>query len=70
MVLFVVPVTLLGTASFAIRLALSEFRQPAVSPVASTPSRHLESFVGTFLPVLILIPWLALRTFWSSAAFC
>ncbi|HPO59678.1 MAG TPA: fused MFS/spermidine synthase, partial [Anaerolineaceae bacterium] len=57
MVLFIAPVVLLGTISpFAVRLALQSPR-----PVGSTAGKiyaisTLGSFVGTFLPVLILVP--------------
>ncbi|HZW05189.1 MAG TPA: fused MFS/spermidine synthase [Anaerolineaceae bacterium] len=57
MVLFIVPVVLLGTASpFAIRLSIED------SSHAGSVSGHiyavstLGSFLGTFLPVLVLIP--------------
>lgn len=65
MVLFVVPVTLLGTASpFAIRLALTDSRQAGSVSGRIYAISTLGSFVGTFLPVLILIPWIGTyRTF-------
>lgn len=65
MVLFIVPVTLLGTASpFAIRLALSDSRQAGSVSGRIYAISTLGSFVGTFLPVLILIPWVGTyRTF-------
>lgn len=65
MVLFVIPVTLLGTASpFAIRLALSDSRQAGSVSGRIYAISTLGSFVGTFLPVLILIPWVGTyRTF-------
>jgi spermidine synthase len=57
LILFVIPVTLLGTTSpFAIRLAIQDSR------AAGSVSGHiyaistLGSFLGTFLPVLVLIP--------------
>jgi spermidine synthase len=57
LLLFAVPVTLMGTASpFAIRLAVHDTRS-----IGSTSGRiyaisTFGSFIGTFLPVLILIP--------------
>jgi len=57
LVLFVLPITLLGTISpFAIRLAI---RSPAEAGRVSGriyAISTLGSFVGTFLPVLLLIP--------------
>lgn len=60
MVLFVIPITLLGTASpFAIRLAI---QNPADAARAGSISGRiyaistLGSFIGTFLPGLLLIP--------------
>lgn len=65
MILFVVPVTLLGTASpFAIRLALSDSRQAGSISGRIYAISTLGSFAGTFLPVLLLIPWIGTyRTF-------
>jgi len=65
MILFVVPVTLLGTASpFAIRLAISDSRQAGSIAGRIYAISTLGSFVGTFLPVLILIPTIGTyRTF-------
>jgi spermidine synthase len=57
LVLLVIPVTLLGTASpFAIRLAVQQLR--AVGQVSGRmyAVSTLGSFIGTFLPVLVLIP--------------
>ncbi|MBN2047507.1 MAG: fused MFS/spermidine synthase [Anaerolineaceae bacterium] len=60
MILMVVPITLLGSASpFAIRLALDENGES--EHVGKISGRiyaisTLGSFIGTFLPVLILIP--------------
>jgi len=69
MILFVVPVTLLGTASpFAIRLALSDSRQAGSVSGRIYAISTLGSFVGTFLPVLILIPLIGTyRTFLAIA---
>ncbi len=57
LILLVIPVTLLGTASpFAIRLAVQQLR--AVGQVSGRmyAISTLGSFIGTFLPVLVLIP--------------
>ena len=57
LILLVIPVTLLGTASpFAIRLAVHQLR--AVGQVSGRiyAISTLGSFIGTFLPVLVLIP--------------
>jgi spermidine synthase len=57
LLLFAFPITLMGTASpFAIRLAVRDTRS-----IGSTAGRiyavsTLGSFIGTFLPVLVLIP--------------
>jgi spermidine synthase len=57
MILFIVPVTLLGTASpFAIRLAITETSQAGKVSGRIYAISTLGSFLGTFLPVLILIP--------------
>jgi predicted membrane-bound spermidine synthase len=57
MILFIIPITLLGTASpFAIRLAIQD---PASAGRASGQIygvSTLGSFLGTFLPTLVLIP--------------
>jgi spermidine synthase len=57
LILFIVPITLLGTVSpFAIRLAISD--KEHVGQVAGRlyAISTLGSFVGTFLPVLLVIP--------------
>lgn len=59
LVLFIVPVTLLGTVSpFAIRLALSDKDHAGRISGRIYAISTLGSFVGTFLPVLVFIPWL------------
>jgi spermidine synthase len=65
MILFVVPVTLLGTASpFAIRLAIQDSRQTGTIAGRVYAISTLGSFVGTFLSVIILIPLIGTyRTF-------
>ncbi|HEX6305249.1 MAG TPA: fused MFS/spermidine synthase [Anaerolineales bacterium] len=65
LILFSLPITLLGTISpFAIRLAI---RHPAEAGTVSGKIyaiSTLGSFVGTFLPVLVLIPTIGtMRTF-------
>ncbi len=70
MILFVIPVTLLGTASpFAIRLALLDSRSAGSVSGRIYAISTLGSFVGTFLPVLVLIPLVGTyRTFLVSSA--
>ncbi len=64
-VLFIVPITLLGTASpFAIRLAISDPSETGRVSGRIYATSTLGSFLGTFLPVLILIPLIGtFRTF-------
>jgi spermidine synthase len=71
LILFSLPVTLLGTISpFAIRLAI---RHPAEAGTVSGQIyaiSTLGSFVGTFLPVLVLIPTIGTtRTFLAFSGF-
>jgi predicted membrane-bound spermidine synthase len=62
LVLFSLPVTLLGTISpFAIRLAIQDTRSAGVISGRIYAISTLGSFVGTFLPSLILIPLLGTR---------
>ncbi len=57
LILFIVPVTILGTISpFAIRLAIVDSRQAGSISGRIYAISTLGSFVGTFLPVLVLIP--------------
>lgn len=57
MVLFIVPITLLGTASpFAIRLAIQDASQAGSIAGRIYAVSTLGSFIGTFLPGLLLIP--------------
>jgi spermidine synthase len=57
LILFIVPITLLGTISpFAIRLALQDSREAGKISGRIYAISTLGSFVGTFLPVLVLIP--------------
>jgi predicted membrane-bound spermidine synthase len=57
LVLFIVPVTLLGMISpFAIRLAISDPREAGTVSGRIYAISTLGSFIGTFLPDLVLIP--------------
>jgi spermidine synthase len=57
LVLFIVPITLLGSASpFAIRLAIQDARRAGRTSGNIYALSTLGSFIGTFLPVLLLIP--------------
>src|SRR5512143_2603059 len=57
LVLFIIPVTLLGMISpFAIRLAIVDSRQAGRISGQIYAISTLGSFLGTFLPVLVLIP--------------
>ncbi len=65
MVLFILPITLLGMASpFAIRLAITDATQAGRLSGRIYAISTLGSFIGTFLPGLLLIPLLGTyRTF-------
>ncbi|PKN89714.1 MAG: spermine synthase, partial [Chloroflexi bacterium HGW-Chloroflexi-7] len=65
MVLFIIPVTLIGTASpFAIRLAITDTQQAGKVSGRIYAISTLGSFTGTFLPTLLLIPTIGTyRTF-------
>ncbi len=57
LILFIVPVTLLGTISpFAIRMAITDPLQAGRISGRIYAISTLGSFVGTFLPVLVFIP--------------
>ncbi len=57
LILFSVPVTLLGTVSpFAIRLAITDVMQAGKTSGRVYAISTLGSIIGTFLPVLVLIP--------------
>ena len=57
LILFIIPVTLLGTISpFAIRLAMVDSRQAGRISGQIYAISTLGSFIGTFIPVLVLIP--------------
>lgn len=65
LVLFVIPITLLGTISpFAIRLALTDTKEAGRISGRIYALSTLGSFIGTFLPVLFFIPRFGtMRTF-------
>lgn len=57
MILFIIPITLLGMASpFAIRLSINDKESAGRISGQIYATSTLGSFVGTFLPVLVLIP--------------
>jgi spermidine synthase len=57
MVLFIIPITLLGTISpFAIRLAITDAGEAGKISGRIYATSTLGSFIGTFLPVLLFIP--------------
>ncbi len=70
LILFSVPITLLGTASpFAIRLAIQDSRQAGRISGQIYALSTLGSFLGAFFPVLILIPLVGTyRTFLAISA--
>lgn len=62
LVLFSLPITLLGTVSpFAIRLALSDVQHGGHTAGSIYALSTLGSLLGTFLPVLLLIPTIGTR---------
>ena len=62
LVLLVVPITLLGTVSpFAIRLVLTDSKDAGKTAGRIYAISTLGSFLGTFTPDLLLIPWLGTR---------
>lgn len=67
LILFSVPVTLLGTISpFAIRLSVDDPKSAGVVSGSIYAISTLGSFIGTFLPVLVTIPTIGTRlTFFS-----
>jgi predicted membrane-bound spermidine synthase len=57
LILFIVPITLLGTVSpFAIRLAIEKAEEAGQISGRIYAISTLGSFIGTFMPVLVLIP--------------
>jgi predicted membrane-bound spermidine synthase len=69
LILFSLPITLLGTVSpFAIRLALPDVQHGGNTAGSIYALSTLGSLVGTFLPVLVLIPTIGTRmTFFTLA---
>ncbi len=62
LILFSVPVTLLGTISpFAIRLSVDDARNAGVASGTIYAISTLGSFIGTFIPVLVTIPTIGTR---------
>lgn len=62
LVLLIIPITLLGTVSpFVIRLVLTDPKNAGKISGRVYAISTLGSFLGTFLPDLILIPWLGTR---------
>ncbi|MGC8856017.1 MAG: spermidine synthase [Anaerolineae bacterium] len=62
LILFSVPITLLGTTSpFAIRLSVEDPHQAGVAAGTIYAISTLGSFIGTFLPVLVTIPTIGTR---------
>ena len=62
LVLLIVPITLLGTVSpFAIRLVLTDSKDAGKIAGRIYAISTLGSFLGTFTPDLLLIPWLGTR---------
>ncbi len=62
LILFSVPVTLLGTISpFAIRLSVDDVQEAGKASGAIYGISTLGSFIGTFLPVLVTIPTIGTR---------
>ena len=59
LLLFLVPITLLGTISpFAIRLAIDDPTKSGTVAGRIYAISTLGSFIGTFLPALVLTPWI------------
>jgi len=68
LVLLVVPITLLGTISpFAIRLMLTDPKDAGKTAGRIYAISTLGSFLGTFTPDLLLIPWVGTR--WTFVIF-
>lgn len=65
LVLFIVPVTLLGMASpFALKLVLQDTQDAGKESGKISAISTLGSFIGTFLPVMVLVPLIGTyRTF-------
>lgn len=65
LVLFIIPITLIGMASpFALKLTLEDANDAGKASGRISAISTLGSFIGTFLPVLILVPLIGTyRTF-------
>jgi predicted membrane-bound spermidine synthase len=62
LVLLIVPITLLGTVSpFAIRLVITDSKDAGKTAGRIYAISTLGSFLGTFTPDLVLIPWIGTR---------
>ena len=62
LVLLIIPITLLGTVSpFVIRLVLTDSKDAGKISGQVYAISTLGSFLGTFLPDLLLIPWMGTR---------
>ncbi len=62
LILFIVPITLLGTISpFAIRLAVQDAQSAGKTSGEIYAVSTLGSFIGTFLPTLVTIPTIGTR---------
>jgi spermidine synthase len=71
LILFSIPITLLGTASpFAVRLAIRDEKEAGSVAGKIYTISTVGSFLGTFLPVLLLIPLIGTyRTFITISLF-
>lgn len=68
LVLLVVPITLLGTITpFAIRLVITDTQEAGKTAGRIYAISTLGSFLGTFTPDLLLIPWVGTR--WTFVIF-
>jgi predicted membrane-bound spermidine synthase len=62
LLLFVLPVTLLACVSpFVIRLAMTDVKASGITAGRVYAISTVGSFLGTFLPNLVLVPWLGTR---------
>ncbi|HUN24435.1 MAG TPA: fused MFS/spermidine synthase [Anaerolineales bacterium] len=69
LILFIVPITLLGCVSpFAVRLLIQDVGSAGQVAGRTYAISTLGSLIGTFLPVMVLIPWLGTRLTYLSLA--
>ncbi len=62
LILLIVPITLLGTVSpFAIRMEITDSKNAGKTAGRIFAISTLGSFIGTFTPDLLLIPWIGTR---------